>query len=206
MQVQTVTKPHPLAHIAEAGAAPMARTLKLRTGNPDKTSGMMWAQQAIALCVSQATPWTKLALELFPMNTEQRESALNTWKAWKAAKTKAFKAGEELSPQMDEKTFKRIMATATVRMSHLSTICKAMDAGMDEDTLIEHYELQGLRVSAVADLSIDSIYQVAKQFTGSKAGRPQKTFREKLIKLIEDNEEDCGDDGALWAAVAKLLA
>lgn len=203
MQVQTLTKPHPLQNIAENGAQPMQKTLKLRAGDPDKTSGMMWAQQAIALCMGQASAWTKLALELFTMNTEQREAALKTWKAWKTEKTKAFKAGEEMTPKMDEKTFKRIMATATVRLSHLSTITKALDAGMTEETLMEHYELE--KREDIGNLSIDSIYQVAKPFVGSKAGRPPKSFREKLIKLIEDNEEECGVDHDLWSAVAALL-
>ena len=174
------TKQHPLDNIAQSGAQPMKKVEALRTGNMDAITGMAWAQQAIALCMGQASPWTKLALDLFTMNTEQREAALKAWRTWKADKTKAFNNGEEQTPKMDEKTFKRIMGTATTRLSHISTICKALDSGMDRTTLESHY-----KVKSVEELSIDSIYQVAQTFSKAKAGRTPDTFLVKMNKFLE---------------------
>ena len=172
-------KDHPLQNIAQSGAMPMQKTEALRTGNPDKTSGMMWAQQAIALCIGQASPWTKLALELFGLNIEQRKAALDAWRKWKSEKTKAFKDGTEPAPRLDEKTFKRIMATATVRLSHMSTIAKAIDAGMDVEAVEHHYKAK------VETLSIDTLYQLAQTYSKAKAGRPVDTFLVKLGKFLE---------------------
>lgn len=202
------TKQHPLASIAQSGAQPMKKVAALRTGNPDKTTGMVWAQTAIALCIGQASEWTNLAHGLFAMNIEQRDGALAAWKAWKSEKTKAFKSGEEQSPKMDEKDFKRIMATATVRLSHMSTIAKAITAGMDVEALAHHYKIQPQDVSG---LSIDSLYNVAKLYSGSKAGRPAQAFLEKLSNWMVKNGPDSdspeiGDYNTIMELVNKLAA
>ncbi len=182
MQVATPSKQHPMANIAESGAAPMAKVVALRTGNPDATSGMVWAQTAIALCMGQASAWTKLAHDLFTMNIEQREAAIKAWRQWKSDKTKAFKSGEEQTPKMDEKAFKRIMGTATVRLSHMTKIAAAITAGMDIEAVAHHYHI---KVDHVPGLSVDSIYAVALMFAGSKAGRTPDSFLVKLGKFLE---------------------
>lgn len=177
----------------------------LRTGalHQDKITGQMWAQKAIALCMSTASKWTALCHELMGMPLEQRDGALNAWKSWKSAKIKARAAGEEQSPAMSDKEFKRIMATATVRLSHLSTISRALAAGMTTESIANHYKVHPTDVAA---LSIDSIYQVAKMFSQSKAGRKEKTFTEALASLVEKFQESVADsDAELMAKVVALL-
>ena len=183
---------HALANIAESGAQPMQKTVALRGGDYEKIQGSTWAQQAVALCISTAGQWNKLAQDLFGMTTQQREGAIKAWRDWKSAKIKARKNGEEQHPAMDEKTFKRIMATATVRLSHMSTIAKAIDAGMDYETLRVWYKLDATELAA--NLSIDAIYDVAKTFGQAKAGRKADTFVVKLGKFLEAAGKTLADD------------
>jgi hypothetical protein len=104
---------------------------------------------------------------------------------------------------MDEKQFKRIMATATVRLSHMSTISKAMDAGMTPAVIANHY---GITEANITGLSIDSLYQLAKTYSQSKAGRKEKTFKEALVALCEKFEESVADEEAnLLAKIVALL-
>jgi hypothetical protein len=186
MKVATPAKTHPMANIAGSGAAPMAKAVALRTGNTDNISGMVWAQTAIALCMTQASAWTTLAHELFTMNIEQREAAIKAWRQWKSDKTKAFKSGEQQTPRMDEKDFKRIMGTATVRLSHMTKIAAAITAGMDVEAVAHHYRIKD---GAVAGLSVDSLYAVALLFVKSEAGRTPDSFLVKLGKFLEARAE-----------------
>lgn len=189
-----MTKLHPMAAIAESGAQQMSKVTALRAANPG-INGMAWAQNAIALCMTTASQWTVLAHQLFGMTIEDREAALKAWRDWKTAKTKAFKSGEETSPSMDEKTFKRIMGTATVRLSHMSTIAKAITAGMDYEALRVHYNL------ATADdangLSIDAVYEIAKGYVVAKAGRKADSFIMKLGKFLEASGKTIDDSDVI---------
>lgn len=199
----TATKIHPLQSIAESGAKPMQKVEKLRTGNSEAITAGIWAQQAIALCIGQASAWSGLVQDLFGMNTEQREAAIKTWRAWRTEKTKAFNAGEETTPAMDEKTFKRIMSTAAVRISHMSTIAKALDSGMDVGTLATHYKVG---VDEVKNMSIDTVYNLAKSFTGSKTGRKADPFLESLRKFLEKKEDGLeASDIDAYNAVVKFV-
>ena len=179
MQVKEPVKTHPLQTFAELGAAPVKKVEALRTGGMDKITGAMFAQEAIALCMDHANKWTTLALKLFAMNTEQRTAGIAEWRLWKKNKTEAFNAGTEPAPRMDEKVFKRIMATATTRLGHLSTIAKAIDAGMGQEQVEAHYNC-GLET-----LSIDTIYQLALTYSKSKAGRKADSFLVALGKFLE---------------------
>ena len=182
MQVATPNKTHPLQNIAESGAQPMTKVVALRTGNPDKTSGMMWAQTAIALCMGQQSPWSKLAFELFSLNIEQREAAIKAWRSWKSEKTKAFKNGEEQTPRMDAKTFGKVLNTATTRLSHMTKISEAITSGMDIEAVAHHFHI---KEQDVAGLSVDMLYEVAQKFAGTKAGRKPDAFLVKLGKFLE---------------------
>lgn len=182
---------HALQNIAESGAQPMSKVEKLRGGAAPIIGAALWAQTAIALCMEQASKWTTLAHQLFPMTTEEREAAIKAWKDWKTAKTKAFASGDEQHPKMDEKAFKRIMATATVRLSHMSTIAKALDSGMDAGTLAAWYKCE---IEEVPYMSIDMIYEVAKTFSKSKAGRKPDSFEVKLGKFLEAAAKTLADE------------
>lgn len=183
----TPTKTHPLQAIAESGAQPMTKVLALRTGGMDGLTGMMFAQQAIALCMEHGTAWSKLAHKLFPMNTQEREAAIKTWRQWRIDKAKARKEGTEPSPKMDDKTFTRIMNTAATRISHMSTIAKAIDAGMGIGELAQHYSIN---VEDVPGLSIDTIYQLALTYRKSAAGRTADPFLVKLGKFLEKAKQN----------------
>lgn len=173
---------HPLQSIAEMGAKPMPKLVALRSNNPG-TQGMVWAQTAIALCLSTASQWTVLAHQLFGMTIEDREAAIKAWRDWRTAKIKAHESGEEQHPPMDAKTFKRIMGTAATRLSHMSGIAKAITAGMDYEALRVHYNMP--TADDAKTLSIDEMYDIAKQYSKSTAGRTADSFMVKLGKFLE---------------------
>ncbi len=126
------------------------------------------------------------------MTIEEREAALNSWKAWKSEKTKAFKEGTEPTPKMDEKAFKAMMSTATVRLSHMRTIATAITSGMDRDALAHHYHLDD--PMETEGLSIDAIYQHAKHYGPAKNGRTADTFLVSLGKFLK-KRADLGLEG-----------
>lgn len=199
----TATKTHPLQNIAEMGAKPMPKLEALRAANPGM-SGMAWAQTAIALCLSTASQWTVLAHQLFGMTIEDREAAIKAWRDWKAAKTKAHTSGEETSPAMDDKTFKRIMGTASVRLSHMATIAKAITAGMDYEALRVHYNLG--TADDAKGLSIDSVYEIAKGYVAAKAGRKADSFMVKLGKFLEASAKGLDEnDAATYNKVVEFV-
>lgn len=184
MNVKQPAREHPLQKFATEGAQQLIKVEQLRAAAPGR-NGAFWAQQAIALCMQQATAWTQLAHELFPMTTEEREAAIKAWRDWKTAKVKARKSGEEQSPKMDDKMFNRIMATATQRLTNMSTIAKALDSGMTTGGIAQFY---AINVEDVGDLSIDALYQVALTFSKSVAGRKPDAFLVKLGKFLEKNK------------------
>lgn len=165
----------------------------------DKLKGHMFAQEAIALCMSQQSGWTNLARQLFEMNMEQRQAGLSAWATWKKQQTQANK---EAGTPYDDKAFKAMLNTATVRLSHLRKIATAIDGGMDDVKLVQ---LTGR--SFVAH-TVDTLYQAAKGFSGtSKQGRPEKTFAEKLAKLLSEAAEGMEpDEQDLYFAVKKDMA
>lgn len=168
---------HALQVIAESGAKQIPKVEKLRTHNMDKSQGWTWAQGCIALCMTQASDWTNKAHQLFAMNIEEREAAIKAWRDWKSAETKAYKA--EVHTEAEIKNFKSVMGTMTVRLSHLSTIAKALTAGMDYETLAQQYKKEA------SAITIDEMYAVAKTYTTSAAGRKPDTFMVKLGKFLE---------------------
>lgn len=198
-----MTKLHPMAAIAESGAQQMSRVVALRAANPG-INGMAWAQTAIALCMTTASQWNVLVHQLFGMTIEDREAALKAWREWKTAKTKAFKSGEETSPRMDEKAFNRIMGTATTRLSQMSTIAKAITAGMDYEALRVHYNLR--TAEEAMGLSIDSVYEIAKGYVSAKAGRKADSFMVKLGKFLEASGKTLDDaDVATYNKVVEFI-
>lgn len=210
MSIKTLARPmaaNTLADPSNVAGGQVKKTEALLGGNAhsERTHAWHWAQSAIALCIGQAMDWSKLAHELFSFTTEQREAAIATWREWKTAKIKARQSQLEAHPSMEDTAFKRVMGTATTRLSHMSTIAKALDAGMDASTLATHYRIE---VADVKGLSIDSIYVVAKTFTKAKAGRTVEDLRSALTKWLDKRESDGkiapSDDDMLKAVRAAI--
>lgn len=184
--------------LADTKATPVQSAPVQAIPHDDKLRGQMFAQEAIALCMSQQTGWTGLARRLYEMNSEQREAGLSAWAAWKKQQTQANK---EAGTPYDDKAFKAMLNTATVRLSHLRKIATAIDAGMDEAYLVRETGR-----SFVAH-TVDTLYNEAKKFSGTKGGRPQKTFAEKLAKLLEEAAEGMEpNEQDLYFAVKKDMA
>lgn len=189
MNVKEHNKVHPMQQFAELGATPVPKVMELRSAAPGR-NGAFWAQQAIALCMGQATQWTQLAHELWNFTTEEREAAIKAWRDWKTAKIKARKSGEEQSPKMDDKAFNRIMATATQRISNMSTIAKALDSGMTKGATAQYFSIN---IEDVPALGIDSLLEVARTFSKSTVGRKPDAFMVKLGKFMEQAKKNLTD-------------
>lgn len=198
---------NPIADASNVAAGKVAKTDTLRGGNrhTDRLTADLWAQGCIALCVQSAQDWTVKAHQLFGFTPEQRAAAIKAFRQWKSAKVKARKEGAETAPAMDDKTFKRVMGTATVRISHLSSIANAIDAGMDHTAIAAHFKC---RVEQVPNLSIDSLYSLAKTYGGSNAGRTVETLAVALGKWLDKRESDgriLPADEDLLAAIRNLI-
>lgn len=184
MKVKTPPVQGSTAAVCEAGATPVPRVHALRVGNDDKLSGQIWAEKAIALCRTQAVSWAELMRELLGLNIEQRAAALDAWKAWKGRVTKEFNSPDRGGhPALDEKAFKKMLNSATTRLSQLRTIARAWDAGMTWEHVGKSMNCPASE--AEANAGIDAVYPVAQQFVGKKAASSRVGFKEALAKWLE---------------------
>jgi len=149
----------------------------------DRDAGFMFAQRAIALMQGEAPTWTKLANELFGLTHEAREAAMNSIKSWKAS---TLKAAAEAHDDKDKKVLKRILGSATTRISQLSTIAGAINKGLTYAELAKEWRISE---EAAAQQSIELLYDYAKtHYSESTKGRKADTFTVKLGKWLEQNK------------------
>jgi len=176
-----------MQQIHEGGLLPIAKEPEGRAKAVatfhDRDAGFMFAQRAIALMRQEAPSWTKLAHELFGLNHEAREAAITGIKNWRAATLKEASAAHE---DKEQKRMKRILASATVRISQLSTIAKAFNAGMHYAELAEEWHVS---IDEAQTQAIEILYDYAKtHYSKAKQGRTPDSFVTKLGKFLKYNE------------------
>jgi hypothetical protein len=182
-----------MADIAEGGMTPAQSSPVQTVPYDDRVAGNMMCQEAIALCMTHQTSWNQMCHRMFTMTIEARQAFLDAFKAWRKQKTAELL---ELT-DIDKKVLGRAVATATVRISQLTTIAKALTSGMDYETLVDHF-----KVKDPENLSIDLVVQVARGFKESEArGRKPDPFMVKLVKWLAKNSDTSEDAEKIQAFV-----
>lgn len=174
--MQLMTKEHALASIERNRALPMTKAVIHGNSPDDRTTGKLFAQEIIALQVGQAVSWGQLAHRAFGMTIEARKVTVEQLDRWLKAKR------EETSEvtDVDDKTSKKRVASATTQLSNMRTIMGALNGGMTYETLAGYH-----KCNDPENLGFAAIVEVARTFSASKAGRKPDTLLVKLGKWIE---------------------
>ena len=181
-------KVHSIQKIRETGSLPMAKAPLPTESVDDRTKGKLFAQEVIALMVGQSAGWKDKVHALFGMTVEARTVFIDALDKWK----KAVTDGVEELHGMDEKRAKKFMNSASVRLSQMRGICKAINGGMTYETLKEAWKCPDPE-----NLSIESVYDTAKAFNGAGAkGRTPDSMLVKLGKWIEAQKKTINDDAS----------
>lgn len=186
MKVHTLPRTSSLAAVAELHAEPIRQQPIPDMPHNDKMAGWTLAQEALALSRSSQSPWTGLAHRLFPLTIEGRVAFMDALKADKKEMREQLKEAHGLAKNSEvAKMLHSTAGTATVRCSHLATIAHAINSGMDYETVGAFF-----KVSDPQHVSIDVLYQLAKTYKDTKAGRKADPFVVKLGKWLDKASED----------------
>ena len=189
---------HSLVTIFETGSKPMqAKPLPVNS-HDDRVAATMLAAEVLAAAKGEQNVWRKLAWRVIDVNTETRAAFIATLKADKVAMSKG-----QTEIGIDKKIASARTASFGVRLSQMTTIAKAFNAGGTVSGLLDHVNstlpadkharsLDDLR----EHLGFVVIYEYAKKFTGSAGSKVRKTWLENLGKWLEQNPAPDGDDGA----------
>lgn len=172
----------------------------------DKMAGSMLANEIMASAKTEPNIWRSYAIRIMNLTAEARTALLNALKAEKSAMTKGQTALE-----YDEKLAKKRTNSATTRVSEMQAFANAWNSGASASGMLEYINKttpDALKAKSEDEVMAHAGYTImleyARTFSKSKAGRPSKTWREKLVKFLEDNTCDEGPDAKLYAAVVKL--
>lgn len=174
--MQLMTKEHALASIERNRALPMTKQPIPNESPDDRTTGTLFAQEIIALQVGQAVTWGQLAHRAFGMTIEARKVTMERLDKWLKAKR------EETSEvtDVDDKTARKRVNSATTQLSNMRTIMHALNAGMTYETLAAYH-----KCNDPENLGFAAIVELARTFSKSTAGRKPDTLLVKLGKWLE---------------------
>lgn len=174
---------HALQNIAESASTQVTKAPLPSNSPDDRFNGKMYAQEVLALMVAQASGWKEAVHKLFHMTVEARKVAVESIKKWKEM------TAEELMDRhnWDKKKANKFLNSATTRASQINKIATAINAGMT-------YELLGTQWKCPdpENLSVDSLYETAKEFMGAQANRGRKPdpLLIKLHKWMEQQKKN----------------
>jgi hypothetical protein len=196
MKILATPMAHAMAQIAAAGALPMqAKPLPINS-HDDRATATIMAAEVMAAAKGEQNTWRGLAWRVIDVNTETREAFIKALKADKAAMSKG-----QTEAGIDKKIASARTASFGVRLSQMTTIAKAFNAGGTVAGLLDHVNstLPGdKQARSEADLrehlGFVVIYEYAKRFTGSAGSKVRKTWLENLGKWLEQNPAPEGDD------------
>lgn len=173
----------------------------------DKMAGSMLANEIMASAKMEPNIWRGYACRIMNLTAEARTALLNALKAEKAGITKG-----QTALDYDEKLAKKRTNSATTRVSEMQAFANAWNSGASVTGLMEYINKTSpapLRVKDETEVLAHAGYTVmleyARTFSKSKAGRPSKTWLEKLSKFLTDNPVDDGPDAKLYATIVKLV-
>ena len=195
---------HALATIASAAPADVKnnrhetldRDKRIATMD-DKTAGILLAAEIIGTAMNQKNVWRGFAMRIIGMTNEARKYLLDAIKQQKGEMTKAnteFGIEKKLAA-------KRTNSFAT-QISELNTITTAWNNGATVAGWREYVNttLPEEKHCATDEEIIQfggyvTLVEYARLVNGKKkAGRPSKTYTEKVLKFLDDNAPEEGDE------------
>jgi len=173
----------------------------------DKMVGSTLASEVMASAKMEANVWRTYATRIMNITAEARVAFLNAIKADKGAITKG-----QTEFGIDDKLAKKRTNSATTRVSEMQAFANAWNSGATVNGLVVYVNESmpaGKRANSEDEVLAHCGYAVmleyARTFSKSKAGRPSKTWIQKMVKFLEDNPVDEGPDAKLYATIIKLV-
>ncbi len=173
----------------------------------DKMVGTTLASEIMAAAKMEANVWRGFAVRIMRATSEARVALLNAIKADKGAITKG-----QTEFGIADKLAKRRTNSATTRVSEMQAFANAWNSGASVNGLMV-YVNESMPASkgansedeVLAHCGYTVMLEYARTFSKSKAGRPSKTWIQKMVKFLEDNPVDEGPDAKLYATIVKLV-
>ena len=173
----------------------------------DKMVGSTLASEVMASAKMEANVWRTYATRIMNITAEARVAFLNAIKADKGAITKG-----QTEFGIDDKLAKKRTNSATTRVSEMQAFANAWNSGATVNGLMVYVNESmpdGKRANSEDEVLAHCGYAVmleyARTFSKSKAGRPSKTWIQKMVKFLDDNPVDEGPDAKLYATIIKLV-
>jgi hypothetical protein len=187
MKVHTVTKTHPNQSIADGALQQFTKPPIHNEGRDARMMGNVLAQETIALVRTQDTKWQDIAWQIIGLPTDGREAYIKALDK----QLEAMREDVQTFHGYDDKTTKKTVATATVRVSQCRTIAKGFNAGGSIEGLQAFYNIDDPK-----GLGFNMLYQYAQTFSKSVAGRKADTLLVKLGKWIEVQKKQSTEPNA----------
>jgi hypothetical protein len=174
----------------------------------DKMVGTTLASEIMAAAKMEPNIWRAFAIRLMNVTAEARVAFLNAIKADKSALTKG-----QIEFGIDDKLAKKRTNSATTRVSEMQAFANAWNSGASLTGLLSHAN-HGMpadkRIQSedevLAHVGYTVMLEYARTFSKSKAGRPSKTWVEKMTKFLEDNPVDADSpDAVLYSSIVALV-
>ena len=173
----------------------------------DKMVGSTLANEIMAAAKMEPNIWRGFAVRIMGLNNEARTALLNAIKADKGAMTKA-----SIDYGIDDKIAKKRTNSATTRCSEMQSFANAWNSGASLTGLMEYVNKTmpaNSRAMSEDEVLVNAGYVVmleyARTFSKSKAGRPSKTWLEKVSKFLTDNPVDEGPYTKLYADMVAMV-
>jgi hypothetical protein len=197
-----------MAQATVSKIAQAAKQATIREQSPDQSAG--YHAQGFALASSffgvikaHQMDLGRFVRDAWPLSVEARAYALKTLGEFVKQARENAKLSQPAAG-IDPKAWGRIARTASTRVSQFGAILRAMNAGMNHQTLCEFYKIEDPE-----HLTFDSVLEVARGLnasSGSNAGRKPDAFLMRLAKWMNRNTDELSDDDRkAYNKVMKLI-
>ena len=173
----------------------------------DKMVGTTLASEIMAAAKMEANIWRTFAIRIMNVTAEARTAMLNAIKGDKGAMTKG-----QTEFGIDDKLAKKRTNSATTRVSEMQAFANAWNSGATVNGLVVYVNESmpagkgaNSEDEVLAHCGYAVMLEYARTFSKSKAGRPSKTWIQKMVKFLEDKPVDEGPDAKLYATIVKLV-
>lgn len=176
---------HPMQAIANGGAVAITKAPE-QPAQDAKAWSKDFTYRVFSLADQQRISWLALAQEVDQHPIDHRSTMLDDLKAMQEKRRAAVALMSDDAPTL--KAEKAKLASASVRISQLTGITKAFNAG---GSIKACAETLGKDVKAV---TFDDLYHYAKGIKGSEARRPADPFKVALTKFLESRADKLATD------------
>jgi hypothetical protein len=204
MKVHTAPKVHAAQTIFETGSTPMQKAAINAAGRDSMLQVSLLVADVLAFNQSKDTTWHTFAWRAIDLPTDARAEFIKQIKAHVAEMRKNCL---EAHPDDDAKGVKATVRSATVDVTRLTTIAHAFNAGATAEGLAEFFTKPGETIPDPRNIGFRRLYDYAKTFSASKAGRKADPLLVKLEKWLKNNtpaDDATAEDEAVYLAVSHL--